>query len=265
MRITLTTLQKMAQEGSKIAMLTCYDASFAAVLEEAGVDSLLIGDSLGNVLQGHESTLPVTLRDIVYHTECVARGSKRAFVVGDMPFGTFQVSPEETLRNAAEIMSAGAHMVKIEGGRPMLETIEFLTERGIPVCGHLGLTPQSVHQIGGYKVQGKGETEGQRLLREAKQLERAGAGMIVLEAIPAVLARDVTAAITIPTIGIGAGVDCSGQVLVLHDMLDIYPGKKAKFVKNFMRQTGSIQGAVELYVKEVKARSFPGPEHSFSA
>jgi len=265
MRITLTTLQKMAQEGSKIAMLTCYDASFAAVLEEAGVDSLLIGDSLGNVLQGHESTLPVTLRDIVYHTECVARGSKRAFVVGDMPFGTFQVSPEETLRNAAEIMSAGAHMVKIEGGRPMLETIEFLTERGIPVCGHLGLTPQSVHQIGGYKVQGKGETEGQRLLREAKQLERAGAGMIVLEAIPAVLARDVTAAITIPTIGIGAGVDCSGQVLVLHDMLDIYPGKKAKFVKNFMRPTGSIQGAVELYVKEVKAGNFPGPEHSFSA
>ena len=265
MRITLTTLQKMAQEGSKIAMLTCYDASFAAVLEEAGVDSLLIGDSLGNVLQGHESTLPVTLRDIVYHTECVARASKRAFVVGDMPFGTFQVSPEETLRNAAEIMAAGAHMVKIEGGRPMLETIEFLTDRGIPVCGHLGLTPQSVHQIGGYKVQGKGETEGQRLLREAKQLEQAGAGMIVLEAIPAVLAREVTAAITIPTIGIGAGVDCSGQVLVLHDMLDIYPGKKAKFVKNFMRPTGSIQGAVELYVKEVKAGTFPGPEHSFSA
>jgi 3-methyl-2-oxobutanoate hydroxymethyltransferase len=265
MRITLTTLQKMAQEGSRIAMLTCYDASFAAVLEEAGVDSLLIGDSLGNVLQGHESTLPVTLRDIVYHTGCVARGSRRAFIVGDMPFGTFQVSPEETLRNAAEIMAAGAHMVKIEGGRPMLETIEFLTDRGIPVCGHLGLTPQSVHQIGGYKVQGKGETEGQRLLREAKQLEQAGAGMVVLEAIPAVLARDVTAAITIPTIGIGAGVDCSGQVLVLHDMLDVYPGKKAKFVKNFMRSTGSIQGAVELYVKEVKARTFPGPEHSFSA
>jgi 3-methyl-2-oxobutanoate hydroxymethyltransferase len=265
MRITLSTLQKMAQEGSRIAMLTCYDASFAAVLEEAGVDSLLIGDSLGNVLQGHESTLPVTLRDIVYHTQCVARGSKRAFIVGDMPFGSFQVSPEETLRNAAEIMAAGAHMVKIEGGRPMLETIEFLTDRGIPVCGHLGLTPQSVHQLGGYKVQGRGETEGQRMVREAKQLEQAGAGMIVLEAIPAVLARDVTAAITIPTIGIGAGVDCSGQVLVLHDMLDVYPGKKAKFVKNYMRPAGSIQGAVELYVKEVKARTFPGPEHSFSA
>ena len=263
MRITLTTLQKMAQEGSRIAMLTCYDASYAAVLEAAGVDSLLIGDSLGNVLQGHESTLPVTLRDMVYHTECVARGSKRAFIVADMPFGSFQVSPQETLRNAAGLMAAGAHMVKIEGGRPMLETIEFLTERGIPVCGHLGLTPQSVHQLGGYRVQGKGDSEGQRLLKEAKQLEQAGAGMIVLEAIPAALACDVTAAITIPTIGIGAGVDCSGQVLVLHDMLDVYPGKKAKFVKNFMRPAGSIQGAVELYVKEVKARTFPGPEHSF--
>jgi 3-methyl-2-oxobutanoate hydroxymethyltransferase len=263
MRITLTTLQKMAQEGNRIAMLTCYDASFAAVLEAAGVDSLLIGDSLGNVLQGHESTLPVTLRDMVYHTECVARGSKRAFIVADMPFGSFQVSPQETLRNAAGLMAAGAHMVKIEGGRPMVETIEFLTDRGIPVCGHLGLTPQSVHQLGGYRVQGKGESESQRLLKEAKQLEQAGAGMIVLEAIPATLACDVTAAITIPTIGIGAGADCSGQVLVLHDMLDVYPGKKAKFVKNFMRPAGSIPGAVELYVKEVKARTFPGPEHSF--
>ena len=253
----------MAQEGNRIAMLTCYDASFAAVLEDAGVDSLLIGDSLGNVLQGHESTLPVTLRDMVYHTGCVARGSKRAFIVADMSFGTFQVSPEETLRNAAELMSAGAHMVKIEGGRPMLDTIEFLTDRGIPVCGHLGLTPQSVHALGGYRVQGRGEDAGQQLLKEAKQLEQAGAGMIVLEAIPAALARDVTGAITVPTIGIGAGADCSGQVLVLHDMLDIYPGKKAKFVKNYMRPAGSIQGAVELYVKEVKARTFPGPEHSF--
>lgn len=265
MRITLTTLQKMAQEGQKIAMLTCYDASFAAVLEEAGVDSLLIGDSLGNVLQGHESTLPVQLRDMVYHTGCVARGSKRAFIVSDMSFGSFQVSVEETFRNAAQLMSAGAHMVKIEGGRPMLETIEFLTDRGIPVCGHLGLTPQSVHVLGGYRVQGKGETEAQLLLREAKQLEQAGAGMIVLEAIPAALAREVTAALRIPTIGIGAGVDCSGQVLVLHDMLDVYPGKKAKFVKNFLRPAGSIQGAVELYVKEVRAKTFPGPEHSFSA
>jgi len=263
MRVTLTTLQKMAQEGSRIAMLTCYDASFAAVLEEAGVDTLLVGDSLGNVLQGHESTLPVTLRDMVYHTQCVARGSKRAFLVADMPFGSFQVSPQDTMRNAAELMAAGAQMVKIEGGKPMLDTIEFLTERGVPVCGHLGLTPQSVHALGGYRVQGRGEDAGQRLLREAKQLEKAGAGMLVLEAIPAALAREITAALAIPTIGIGAGVDCSGQVLVLHDMLDVYPGKKAKFVKNYLRPGGSIQGAVELYVKEVKARAFPGPEHSF--
>jgi len=263
MRITLSTLHKIAQDGNRIAMLTCYDASFAAVLEAAGVDSLLVGDSLGNVLQGHETTLPVTLRDMVYHTECVARGSKRAFIIGDMPFGTFQVSPQETFRNAAEIMAAGAHMVKIEGGTPMLETVEFLVTRGVPVCGHLGLTPQSVHQFGGYRVQGRGEDAGQRLLEEAKLLERAGAGMIVLEAIPAALAREITAAAGVPTIGIGAGVDCHGQVLVLHDMLDVFPGKKAKFVKNYMRAAGSIQGAVELYVREVKARTFPGPEHSF--
>jgi 3-methyl-2-oxobutanoate hydroxymethyltransferase len=263
MRITLSTLHRMAQEGSRIAMLTCYDASFAGLLEAAGVECLLVGDSLGNVLQGHETTLPVTLRDMVYHTECVARGSKRAFIIGDMPFGTFQAGPQNAFRNAAEIMAAGAHMVKIEGGAPMLETTEYLATRGVPVCGHLGLTPQSVHQFGGYKVQGRNEDAAERLLEDAKLLERAGAGMIVLEAVPAALAREITSSVTAPTIGIGAGVDCHGQVLVLHDMLDVYPGKKAKFVKNFMRAAGSIQGAVELYVKEVKARTFPGPEHSF--
>jgi len=263
MRITLSTLQKMAQEGNRIAMLTCYDASFAALLESAGVESLLIGDSLGNVLQGHETTLPVTLRDVVYHTECVARGSKRAFIIGDMPFGTFQLGPEDTFRNAAAIMAAGAHMVKLEGGTPVLETTEYLVTRGVPVCGHVGLTPQSVHQFGGYKVQGRGEDAADRMVEDAKLLERAGAGMIVLEAVPAALAREITESVSVPTIGIGAGVDCHGQVLVLHDMLDIYPGRKAKFVKNFMRNAGSIQAAVELYVKEVKARTFPGPEHSF--
>ena len=264
MRITLSNLHKMMREGERITMLTCYDASFASLLDGAGVDTLLIGDSLGNVLQGHESTLPVTLRDIVYHTACVARGAKNAFIIGDMPFGTFQISPQETFRNAAEIMAAGAQMVKIEGGRPMLETIAFLTERGIPVCGHLGLTPQSVHQLGGYKVQGKAEDDAQRLLDDARILEEAGAGMIVLEAIPASLASQVTAAAKVPTIGIGAGVDCHGQVLVLHDMLDVYPGKKAKFVKNFMKAAaGSIQDAVALYVAEVRSGKFPGREHSF--
>ena len=263
MRITLSTLHKMTQDGDKITMLTCYDASFAALLETAGVETLLIGDSLGNVLQGHETTLPVTLRDIVYHTACVARGAKRAFIIGDMPFGTFQLSPPETFRNAAEIMAAGAQMVKLEGGAPMAETIAYLVQRGVPVCGHLGLTPQSVHQLGGYKVQGRQQSDAERLLEDAKLLEEAGAGMIVLEAIPSPLAKQVSDALTIPTIGIGAGVDCDGQVLVLHDMLDVFPGKKAKFVKNFMQGAGSIQVAVERYVKEVKARTFPDREHSF--
>ena len=263
MRTTLTALHKMAQDGDRITMLTCYDASFAALLDAAGVDTLLIGDSLGNVVQGHDTTLPVTLRDVLYHTECVVRGSKRAFVIADMPFGTFQLSPQRTFENAAVLMAAGAQMVKIEGGEPMAETVAFLTARGIPVCGHLGLTPQSVHQFGGYRVQGRSESQAQRLIAEAKMLQDAGAGMLVLELIPAALAREVTSQLTMPTIGIGAGVDCSGQVLVLHDMLDIYPGKKAKFVKNFLRGAGSIQGAIEAYVKEVKARTYPGPEHSF--
>ena len=263
MRITLNTLHKMAQDGDKITVLTCYDASFAGLLENAGVEVLLVGDSLGMVLQGHESTLPVTLADMIYHTSCVARGSKRAFIVADMPFGTFQLSPQQTFDNAAQLMAAGAHMVKLEGGEAVVESVDFLTERGIPVCGHLGLTPQSVHQLGGYRVQGKGERQAKRLIQEAKMLEQAGAGVLVLEAVPAALAKQVTAKLSIPTIGIGAGVDCSGQVLVLHDMLDVSSGKKPKFVKNFLHGTHSVQAALEAYVKEVKAKSFPGPEHSF--
>jgi 3-methyl-2-oxobutanoate hydroxymethyltransferase len=263
MRTTLSALQKMAQDGERIAMLTCYDASFAACLEAAGVDTILVGDSLGNVIQGHDSTLPVTLRDMVYHVECVARGSKRVFLIGDMPFGTFQVSPQRTFENAALLMAAGAQMVKIEGGEAMAETIAFLTARGVPVCGHLGLTPQSVHQLGGYRVQGRGDTQAQRLIADAKAVQDAGAGMLVLELIPAALAQQVTAQLEIRTIGIGAGVHCSGQVLVLHDMLDVFPGKKAKFVKNFMEGAGSVQAAIEAYVKQVKASKYPGPEHSF--
>jgi 3-methyl-2-oxobutanoate hydroxymethyltransferase len=215
------------------------------------------------VLQGHESTLPVMLADMAYHTRCVARGSKRAFIVADMPFGTFQVGPQQTFDNAVQLMAAGAHMVKLEGGETVVESVDFLTERGIPVCGHLGLTPQSVHQLGGYRVQGKGDRQAKRLIQEAKMLEQAGAGMLVLEAVPAALAKQVTAKLAIPTIGIGAGVDCSGQVLVLHDMLDVSPGKKLKFVKNFLQGRNSVQAAIEAYVKEVKAKSFPGPEHSF--
>ena len=263
MRISLNTLHKMTQDGDKITMLTCYDASFAAVLDAAGVETLLIGDSLGMVLQGHDSTLPVTMRDVAYHTACVARGSQRAFIIADMPFGSFQVSPGRAFKNAARLMAAGAQMVKLEGGEAMAATIAYLSARGVPVCGHLGLTPQSVHQFGGYRVQGKTESQAQRLIAEAKMLEAAGAGMLVLELIPAPLAREVTAALGIPTIGIGAGVDCSGQVLVLHDMLDIFPGKKARFVKNLLGGAGSVQSAVASYVKEVKARTFPGPEHSY--
>jgi 3-methyl-2-oxobutanoate hydroxymethyltransferase len=263
MRTTLTQLHKMAKDGEKIAMLTCYDASFATLCEGAGVDVLLVGDSLGMVLQGRDSTLPVTLADMEYHTACVARGSRKAFIIADMPFGSFQVSPQETFANAARLMAKGAQMVKLEGGMVMAETVEYLVARGIPVCGHVGLTPQSVHQLGGYKVQGKTESGAEQLMLDARAVESGGAGMIVLEAIPAKLARQVTQALAVPTIGIGAGIDCDGQVLVLHDMLGVYPGKTAKFVKNFMDGAGSVQAAVAAYVAAVKARKFPGPEHGF--
>jgi 3-methyl-2-oxobutanoate hydroxymethyltransferase len=263
MRTTLTALKAMRGKGEKIAVLTCYDASFAALLEAQGIDVLLVGDSLGMVLQGHETTLPVTLGDMVYHTACVARGAKHAFILSDMPFGTFQISPQETYAHAAQLMAAGAQMVKLEGGASMVETVRFLTERGIPVCGHIGLTPQSVHQLGGYRVQGKESAAAQKLLEDAVALEQAGAGMIVLEALPALLAAEITAQLAIPTIGIGAGAACSGQVLVLHDMLDIYPGKKASFVKNYMQGATSIAAALANYVAEVKAGNFPAQEHSF--
>ena len=253
----------MAEQGDKITMLTCYDASFAALLDAAGVDTLLIGDSLGMVIQGHDTTLPVTLEQVAYHTACVARGSKRAMVIADMPFGTFQVSPEQAFANAAQLMAAGAQMVKLEGGETMAPTVRFLTERGIPVCGHIGLTPQSVHQLGGYKVQGREASAAERLLADARALDKAGAALIVLEAMPAALASQVTAAIATPTVGIGAGVDCAGQVLVLYDMLDVYPGKKARFVKNFLVRGGSIQVAVDAFVRDVKAKKYPASEHSF--
>ena len=253
----------MRSKDEKIVVLTCYDASFATLLEAQGIDVLLVGDSLGMVLQGHETTLPVTLNDMVYHTACVARGSRQAFILSDMPFGTFQISPEKTFEHAAQLIAAGAQMVKLEGGAPMVETVRFLTGRGIPVCSHIGLTPQSVHQLGGYRVQGKEPAAAQKLLEDAVTLEQAGAGMLLLETIPALLAAEITAQLTIPTIGIGAGAACSGQVLVLHDMLDIYPGKKARFVKNYMQGANSIAGAVMSYVREVKDGSFPGQEHSF--
>src|SRR5262245_31871065 len=246
-------------------MLTGYDASFATLCDEASVEVLLVGDSLGMVVQGHDSTLPVTMDDVEYHVRAVARGSKRALLLADLPFASYQASPTQAYSNAARLMAAGAQAVKLEGGRLMADTVRFLVQRGIPVCGHVGLTPQSVHQLGGYRVQGRTDAAAQRLLEDARAIEQAGAFMVVLEVIPAALAKEVTAALSIPTIGIGAGVDCSGQVLVLYDMLDVYPGRKAKFVKNYLVLAGTIQKAVELYVKEVKNGSFPGPEHSFSA
>jgi len=262
-RITLTELAALRARGEKLVMLTCYDASFAALCDEAGVELLLVGDSLGMVVQGHETTLPVTMDDMAYHTACVARGSKRGLVIADLPFGSYQASKEQALANAARLMAAGAQMVKLEGGRPMLETVRFLVERGIPVCGHVGLTPQAVHQLGGFRVQGRTADAARVLLDDAKALQDAGAAMIVLEAIPSSLAAQATAALAIPTIGIGAGAACSGQVLVLHDMLDIYPGKKAKFVRNFMAGADGVRSALRRYVEAVKSGEFPGPEHSF--
>jgi 3-methyl-2-oxobutanoate hydroxymethyltransferase len=264
MRTTLSKLQSMRGKGEKIAVLTCYDASFATLLETNGVDVLLVGDSLGMVIQGRESTLPVTIEQMAYHTSCVASGAQQAFVIADMPFGTSQFSARETFAHAVQLMQAGAEMVKLEGGAEMAETVAFLTSRGIPVCGHIGLTPQSVHQLGGYKVQGKGDAAAQKLIKDALALQQTGAGMIVLEAIPAALGAEVTAQLSIPNIGIGAGAACSGQVLVVYDMLGIYPGKKARFVKDFMAGAGSVGQAVANYVAEVKAGTFPATEHSFS-
>ena len=240
-------------------MLTCYDASFAALCDQAGVELLLVGDSLGMVVQGHDSTLPVTMDDMEYHVRMVARGSQKALIVADLPFGSYQISPQSAFANAARLMTAGAQMVKLEGGEVMAETVRFLVERGIPVCGHIGLIPQSVHQLGGYRVQ----RDADRLLHDARAIEQAGAALLVLEAIPAAIGKEVTQALAIPTIGIGAGRDCSGQVLVLHDMLDIYPGRKARFVKNFLAGASGVQDAIKRYVEAVKSGAFPAPEHTF--
>jgi len=259
---TVPGLVAMARTGEKIAMLTCYDASFAALLDRAGVDAMLVGDSLGMVIGGHASTLPVTLEDMVYHTRCVAMGAKAALVIADLPFGSYQASPQQAYGSAARLMAAGAQMVKLEGGAWLAPTIEFLAARGIPVCGHLGLQPQSVHRLGGYKVQGKTEESAQELRDDARRLAAAGAALLVLEMVPATLAAELTDELSVPTIGIGAGPGCSGQVLVLYDMLGIYPGKPMRFVRNFMAagDTG-IEAAVTAFVQAVKDGSFPGPEH----
>ena len=259
--MTLHSLMKMYSEGEKITMLTAYDASFAALADLAGIEVILVGDSLGMVCQGHNSTLPVTLDAMRYHTECVARGVQkqhgRPIVLGDMPFGTY-ATPEQAFRSASELMQAGAHMVKLEGGVWLAPTVEFLVTRGIPVCGHIGLTPQSVNTLGGYRVQGRTDSSAQQLMQDALQLEKAGAQMLVLEMVPAVLSGDITRALsTCPTIGIGAGVDTAGQILVLHDMLGVTQGKVPKFAHNFMNEAPTIQEAMNAYVSAVKEQRFP--------
>lgn len=262
-KVTGPGLMGMKAAADKIAMLTCYDACFATLLEQAGVDVLLVGDSLGMVLGGMDSTLPVTMEQMEYHTRCVAAGSTKTLILTDMPFGSYQKCPEQAYENAARLMAAGAQMVKLEGGRWLASTVRYLAERDIPVCAHLGLTPQSVHAIGGYKVQGKGDAAGQALLDTSLLMQESGASLMLYEMIPCDLAETITQTLSIPTIGIGAGNGCDGQVLVLHDMLNVFPGKKARFVRNFMEGASSIEGAVSAYVRAVKDKSFPGPEHVF--
>ncbi|MFM0672699.1 3-methyl-2-oxobutanoate hydroxymethyltransferase [Paraburkholderia sediminicola] len=260
--VTVSSLLNMKNAGEKIAMLTCYDASFASLMDRCGVDMVLVGDSLGNVLQGHSTTLPVTLADIAYHTTSVTRGNRSAFVAADMPFGTY-ATPQSAFDNAVKLMQAGAQMVKLEGGAWLVDTAKFLTERGVPVFAHLGLTPQSVHRLGGFKVQGKKAEDVERLKADAIALQAAGASLLLLEAIPTSVGSEVTELLDIPTIGIGAGPDCSGQVLVMHDMLGVFPGKTARFVRNFMDGESSIEGAIRAYVKAVKENLFPASEHCF--
>ena len=262
MSVTVTTMKNMRDAGDKITWLTAYDYSFASLIDNAGIDAILVGDSLGMVMQGHETPVPVTIEDAAYHTACVARGAKNCMIVGDLPFGSYQLSKEQAYENAVKLMQAGAHTIKFEGGELQVETIQFLVERGIAVCAHIGLTPQSVHQLGGFKVQGRGAAAKQ-LMEDAIGVEQAGAFAVVLEAVPRSLASEITERLSIPTIGIGAGAGCDGQVLVLQDMIGIYPKKSPKFCKNFMHGAESVSGAVEQYISEVKAGTFPGDEHSF--
>jgi 3-methyl-2-oxobutanoate hydroxymethyltransferase len=267
--MTLHRLRAMHAAGEKITMLTCYDASFARLLDDAGVDVLLVGDSLGMVLQGHDSTVPVSLDEMAYHTQCVARGNRHAWIIGDLPFGSYHASVDQAVRSAVRLMQSGAHMVKLEGGGWTTEIVRALVERGIPVCAHLGLTPQSVHALGGYRVQGRDEAAAATLRAHARELADAGASMLVLELMPSALGRELTRLLTIPVIGIGAGADCSGQVLVLHDMLGITQGKLPRFVRDFMGNfvgnfaaderaaSGGIAAAVRRYVEAVRDGSFP--------
>lgn len=263
-RLNLNQLQKMKVAGDKITMLTSYDASFSKVLDAVGIDMILVGDSLGTVVQGHESTVPVTVDDMIYHCRHVLRGSDRAFVVIDMPFMSY-ATPQQAAQNAARLMtSGGAQMVKLEGGGPVIEeTVRELTERGIPVCGHLGLLPQSEHRLSGYQSQQWSDQDVEQLLNDAKGLQQAGAEMVVLACVPATVGAQITAELAIPVIGFGAGRACDGQVLILYDMLGISAGKTQSFNHDFLADTGEISAAVEKYVHDVKSGAFPQPQHEY--
>jgi 3-methyl-2-oxobutanoate hydroxymethyltransferase len=255
--VTMHRLREMHAAGEKIAMLTCYDALCAHVLDDAGIDVMLVGDSLGMVLQGHPTTLSVSIDEMIYHTSSVARGNRTAWLIADMPFGSYQESVELALHSAVRLMQAGAHMVKLEGGGWTAPIVRQLVDRGIPVCAHLGFTPQSVHALGGYRVQGRDARAASLLYTHAEELAAAGAGLIVLEMVPADLAREITKKLAVPVIGIGAGVGCSGQVLVLHDMLGLSRGTLPRFVRNFLENDSTIESAVRHYVADVKASKFP--------
>ncbi len=264
-------LDQLVASGEKIAMLTCYDATFAKVAAAAGVEVLLVGDSLGMVLQGSENTFQVSMQDMIYHTRCVAAGAPDTLIMTDMPYGSYERDIEEACNNAQALIDAGAHIVKLEGGEAV-DTVRHMVERGIPVCAHLGFTPQSVIQLGGYKIQGKTDESAQKITQDAINMHAAGACLILLEMVPAILARQITEKFKIPTIGIGAGVDCSGQVLVIQDLLGIYTGvasksptdyKAPRFAKNFLAVSGSIQQAIANYVQAVKNKTFPAAEHSY--
>ena len=261
-KITTSSLLKMKQQGKKISTITAYDASFAKLFDQAGIHAILIGDSLGMVLQGQDSTLPVTITDMAYHTRCVKSGTQQALIISDMPFMSYATT-EQCYQSAALLMQAGASMVKVEGGSWLIQSIKGLTERGIPVCAHLGLTPQSVNVLGGFKVQGRENSQAERIINDAKALEEAGAQLLVLECIPADLAKLITEALSIPTIGIGAGKDTDGQILVMHDALGIACNYMPKFSRNFLIDTGNIQTAIELYISEVSQGNFPSDEHIF--
>jgi 3-methyl-2-oxobutanoate hydroxymethyltransferase len=262
-RLTVSHFKKMKAAQEKFAVLTAYDASFSHAVEEAGVEVILVGDSLGMVVQGQESTVPVTVDDMVYHTANVARGTTSVFIMADMPFMSY-ANADQAIVNASRLMAeGGAQMVKLEGGEVILDTVKQLTSRGIPVCAHLGLLPQSVHRLGGYIVQGRDEETAQTLLNDAQSMQSAGADMLLLECVPAELAKQVTESVDIPVIGIGAGADCDAQVLVIYDMLGLTPGKRPRFTHDFLAETGSIQADLSRYVQAVKTGEFPTPEQSF--